>query len=210
MEKAISRTNTRPATRRMVRMSVLVAIIFLLSFTPLGYLVIGPISATTIQMPVIIGALLMGPSAGAILGGFFGLSAVLKVITMPGADLFASTILAYNPFLYIAIAMVPRILMGWLSGLIGAGFKRMKFNKSGIIGFGMTGFVGSMLNTVFYLGALWLLASGIVANFYQIDVSGVGAMVMTVAITAGLPEAIVSCVVVAAVSKALKTLDKSL
>lgn len=76
MEKAVSHSRTHYDTRRLVRMAVLVAIIFLLAFTPLGYLVIGPIAATTIQMPVIIGAVLMGPTAGAILGGFFGLSAL--------------------------------------------------------------------------------------------------------------------------------------
>lgn len=63
MEKAVSHSRTHYDTRRLVRMAVLVAIIFLLAFTPLGYLVIGPIAATTIQMPVIIGAVLMGPTA---------------------------------------------------------------------------------------------------------------------------------------------------
>ena len=198
MEKAVSHSRTHYDTRRLVRMAVLVAIIFLLAFTPLGYLVIGPIAATTIQMPV-----LMGPTAGAILGGFFGLSALLKVITMPGADLFATTIMTYSPFLYIVIAMIPRILMGWLAGLLAVGLKKMSFDKSGMVGYAITGFVGSMLNTIFYLGALWLLASNVVATYYGIDVSGVGAMVMTVATTAGIPEAIVSCIVVAAVSKAL-------
>ena len=203
MEKAVSHSRTHYDTRRLVRMAVLVAIIFLLAFTPLGYLVIGPIAATTIQMPVIIGAVLMGPTAGAILGGFFGLSALLKVITMPGADLFATTIMTYSPFLYIVIAMIPRILMGWLAGLLAVGLKKMSFDKSGMVGYAITGFVGSMLNTIFYLGALWLLASNVVATYYGIDVSGVGAMVMTVATTAGIPEAIVSCIVVAALSKAL-------
>ncbi|NCB62797.1 MAG: ECF transporter S component [Clostridia bacterium] len=204
--------NTSKKTNKMVRLSVLVAIIFLLAFTPLGYLVIGPIAATTIQMPVIIGAVLMGPAAGAILGGFFGLSAIIKVLTMPGADLFATTILQFNPFLYIVIAMVPRVLMGWLAGLLAMGLTKipaLSGNKC-IISYGVTGFVGSMLNTIFYLGALWLLASGIVAQYYGIDVSGVGAMVMGVAVSAGIPEAIVSCVVVAAVCRAMKALDKSL
>ena len=99
--------------------------------------------------------------------------------------------------------MIPRILMGWLAGLLAVGLKKMSFDKSGMVGYAITGFVGSMLNTIFYLGALWLLASNVVATYYGIDVSGVGAMVMTVATTAGIPEAIVSCIVVAAVSKAL-------
>lgn len=205
-------TNTNRKVGQMVRMAVLVAIIFLLAFTPLGYLVIGPIAATTIQMPVIIGAVLMGPVAGAVLGAFFGLSAIVKVITMPGADLFATTILQYNPFLYCVIAMVPRILMGLLAGLTAKGLKKVPALKGNrcVIAYGVTGFVGSMLNTVLYLGSLWLLASNIVAAFYGIDVSGVGAMVMGVATGAGIPEACVSCLVVAAVCRAMRAVDRTI
>ena len=77
--------NSNSKVHQITRMAILVAIIFLLAFTPLGYLTIGPIAATTIQMPVIVGAVMMGPAAGAVLGFFFGLSAVIKVLTMPGA-----------------------------------------------------------------------------------------------------------------------------
>ena len=202
-------SNTNWKVGRMVRMAVLVAIIFLLSFTPLGYLVIGPIAATTIQMPVIIGAIIMGPMAGAVLGGFFGLSAIIKVLTVPGADAVATAILGVAPFLYIVIAMVPRILMGLLAGLLYKGLRRILSEEKSLISFGITGFVGSMLNTVFYLGSLWLLASGFVAQEYAIDISGVGAMVMGVAVSAGIPEAVVSCVIVAAICKAMKVVDKS-
>lgn len=202
--------NIDPKIGRMARMALLVAIIILLTFTPLGFLTIGPIAATTIQMPVIIGAVLMGPACGAVLGGAFGVAAIAKVLMMPGADLFASTILNYNFFLYAAIAFLPRLLMGWLAGLLAAGLKRVgPLQKSGgWAAFGITGFVGSMLNTVLYLGALWLMASGIVATFYGIDVSGVGAMVLGVAWTSGVPEAIVSCLVVAAVCRAMVALDR--
>ena len=79
--------NNSAKVHQITRLAILVAIIFLLAFTPLGYLAIGPIAATTIQMPVIVGAALMGPACGAILGFFFGLSAVVKVLTMPGAEI---------------------------------------------------------------------------------------------------------------------------
>ena len=60
--------NNHSKVQQITRMAILVAIIFLLAFTPLGYLTIGPIAATTIQMPVIVGAVIMGPTAGAVLG----------------------------------------------------------------------------------------------------------------------------------------------
>lgn len=201
--------NTNKKIGKMVRLGVLTAIIFLLAFTPLGYLVIGPIAATTIQMPVIIGAVLLGPAAGAILGGFFGLSAIMKVLMMPGADVFASAVLTYTPLGYLFICMVPRILMGWLTGLLGAAFKKTRMFH-GVIGYGVTGFVGSLLNTVLYLGALWGIAAQVIANSYGVDVSSVGAIVIGTATGAGIPEAIVSCFVVAAVCRAMKVLDKTL
>lgn len=204
----MSNANVNPKVGRLARMALLVAIIILLTFTPLGYITLPFIAATTIQMPVIIGAVMMGPMAGLALGIAFGLSALCKVLMMPGADPVATAILSYNFFLYAVIAIVPRGLMGWLSGLLFAGLNKTLPNQR-LISYGITGFVGSMLNTIFYLGSPWLMASGIVAEVYSMDISGVGAMVMTVAATAGIPEAIVSCVIVAAVCRALQAIDKN-
>lgn len=204
----MSNANVNPKVGRLARMALLVAIIILLTFTPLGYITLPFIAATTIQMPVIIGAVMMGPMAGLALGIAFGLSALCKVLMMPGADPVATAILSYNFFLYAVIAIVPRGLMGWLSGLLFAGLNKTLPNQR-LISYGITGFAGSMLNTIFYLGSLWLMASGIVAEVYSMDISGVGAMVMTVAATAGIPEAIVSCVIVAAVCRALQAIDKN-
>lgn len=204
----MSNANVNPKVGRLARMALLVAIIILLTFTPLGYITLPFIAATTIQMPVIIGAVMMDPMAGLALGIAFGLSALCKVLMMPGADPVATAILSYNFFLYAVIAIVPRGLMGWLSGLLFAGLNKTLPNQR-LISYGITGFVGSMLNTIFYLGSLWLMASGIVAEVYSMDISGVGAMVMTVAATAGIPEAIVSCVIVAAVCRALQAIDKN-
>ena len=204
----MSNANVNPKVGRLARMALLVAIIILLTFTPLGYITLPFSAATTIQMPVIIGAVMMGPMAGLALGIAFGLSALCKVLMMPGADPVATAILSYNFFLYAVIAIVPRGLMGWLSGLLFAGLNKTLPNQR-LISYGITGFVGSMLNTIFYLGSLWLMASGIVAEVYSMDISGVGAMVMTVAATAGIPEAIVSCVIVAAVCRALQAIDQN-
>lgn len=210
MEK--TRTVGRTDTRKLVRMALLTGIIFLLSFTPLGYVTLGPIAATTIQMPVIIGAILMGPAAGTVLGGFFGLSAIIKVLTMPGADAFATAALTYSPAAYLFICMVPRILMGWLAGWLNRGLEHIPFFKGNgsIVGYGITGFVGSLLNTVLYLGSLWLLVAPVVAQVYAGgDMALVSSIVIGTATGAGIPEAIVSCVVVAVVSRALKVFDRS-
>lgn len=191
---------------QITRMAILAAIIFLLAFTPLGYLVVGPIAATTVQMPVIVGAVVLGPASGAVLGLFFGLSAVLKVLTMPNADPFATLALTHSPLAYLAVCLGARVLMGWLTGLLAAGLKKTRALDGGrsIIRYGAAGFVGAALNTMLYLGGLWMLCAGVISQYYGIDLSGVGSFVMTAAVTLGTPEALVSCVVVAAVCKALE------
>ena len=192
--------------QQITRMAILVAIIFLLSFTPLGYLTIGPIAATTVQMPVIVGAVMMGPVSGAILGAFFGLSAIIKVLTMPGADPFATLALTHSPFAYLVVCIGARVLMGWLSGLLASALRKIPALDGGrsVIRCGITGFVGSALNTVFYLGLLWGLCAEVISSYYGVDLSGVGNLVMTTAYAAGIPEAVVSCIVVAAVCIALE------
>ena len=207
--------NSSKKIRLLTRLAILVATIFLLANTPLGYLSIGPIAATTVQIPVIIGAVLLGPVSGAILGFFFGLSALIKVLTVPGADVFATMVMQYSPFAYLFVCMVPRILMGWLAGLLAAAFKKLpgkqnnakkNFLSNAIVQFSVTGFVGSMLNTVFYLGSLWMLASEVIATAYGTDVSAVGGIVMTTAVTAGIPEAIISAIIVSTVCKAMEVI----
>ena len=189
---------------QITRVAILVASIFLLAFTPLGYLRVGPIAATTVQMPVIVGAVLMGPSVGAVLGFFFGMTAVISVLIMPGADAFATLAMTHSPFAYLLVCLGARILMGWLSGLLAAGLHRLSSRRFSLLGYGMTGLVGSAMNTVFYLGGLWALCAGVISQYYGIDLSGVGGFVMTAAVSLGAPEALVSCVVVAAVCKALE------
>ncbi len=197
--------NSSSNVRKIARLAILTAIIFLLSFTPLGYLVIGPIAATTIQMPVLIGAALMGPASGAVLGFFFGLSAIIKVLTTPGADLYATTALTYAPALYIIVCMGSRVLMGWLSGLLGNGLRRAGLNgNKSVIRYGATGLVGSFMNTVFYLGSLWLLCARVIAEHTDMSVDAIGTVALTVTASAGIPEAIVSCIIVAAVCKAVE------
>lgn len=191
---------------QITRLAILVAIVFLLAFTPLGYLRVGPIAATTVQMPVIVGAVLMGPVSGAVLGFFFGMTAVISVLLMPGADAFATLAMTHAPASYLFVCLGARILMGWLAGLLAAGLKKLPALEGGrsLIGYGAAGFAGAAMNTVFYLGGLWLLCAGVISQFYGIDLSGVGSFVMAAAVSLGLPEALVSCVVVAAVCKALE------
>ena len=69
-----NRTNVRWLTQ----LALLVAILLVLNYTPLGYLQIGPLSASLLTVPVAIGAMTMNPMAGAILGGVFGATSFIQ------------------------------------------------------------------------------------------------------------------------------------
>ena len=61
-------------TLKMVQMAILIAVLLVMSYTPLGYLKIGLLSISLLSIPVVIGAMLFGPAAGAALGAVFGLT----------------------------------------------------------------------------------------------------------------------------------------
>ena len=117
------RTVSKVRTLKMVQLAMFTAIILLLAFTPLGYIKLtAGLSVTLIGLPVIIGAITLGPSAGAILGTVFGLTSFAQAF---GFDALGAILLGENPIGLFITCMVPRILMGWLTGLIFKGLKRI-------------------------------------------------------------------------------------
>jgi len=107
-------------TYELVLMSLFTAIIVIMAFTPLGYIPLVVINATIIHIPVILGALFLGPKKGAFLGFVFGFTSFInntfKAVT-PSAFVF-SPVLAANVvgvsgiFKSLYICFVPRILVG--------------------------------------------------------------------------------------------------
>lgn len=141
-------------TKRMVLLAMLSGILLVMSFTPLGYLNIGPLAISLNMIPVGIAAVALGPSGGAILGAVFGITSVLQCVGIGGSSLMGATLFEINPILTIIQRLVPRILAGWLAGVIYLIAK--KFLKHGIASC-ITGFFAAFLNTVLFMSALVLL-----------------------------------------------------
>ena len=104
----------------LVLTALFTAIIIIMAFTPLGYIPLFVINATIIHIPVILGALFLGPKKGAFLGFVFGLTSFFNNTFRPAtASAFVfSPVLAYNVagvpgiFKSLYICFVPRILVG--------------------------------------------------------------------------------------------------
>ena len=70
-------------TKWMVSVALMAAIVIVLANTPLGMIQLPIIKATTVHIPVILGAILLGPAAGAILGGVFGICSLISNTMAP-------------------------------------------------------------------------------------------------------------------------------
>ena len=88
------RKNGKLNTTYMVEMALLIAIILIMAFTPIGYIKTFGLEITLIVVPVAVGAVVLGPAAGAILGGVFGLTSFIQCF---GMSAFGAMLLSINP-----------------------------------------------------------------------------------------------------------------
>lgn len=141
-------------TRKMVTLAMLGAILLIMSFTPLGYLNIGPLAISLNMIPVGIAAVTLGPSGGMIMGALFGMTSFLQCIGIGGTSAMGVILFEISPFLAFVQRFIPRLLAGLLSGYIYLGVK--KLTNATVANF-VTGFSAALLNTVLFMFALIVL-----------------------------------------------------
>ncbi|MBO7710471.1 MAG: ECF transporter S component [Lachnospiraceae bacterium] len=198
--------NTTKDTRYMVTLALMAAIVILLANTPLGMIQLPVIKATTVHIPVIIGAVLLGPAAGAFLGGVFGICSMISNTQAPTLLSFA-----FSPFLSTTgfagvvkalwISIGCRIMIGVVAGWAWRGFKKLRI--PGPIALAATGFIGSMTNTVLVMGSIFLLFARQYAEVKNVGMEAVFGLIMATVTGAGVPEAIAAAVLVGVITTAI-------
>lgn len=193
-------------TRWLTSVALMMAIVILLANTPLGMIQLPIIKATTVHIPVIIGAILLGPAAGAILGATFGVCSLISNTMAPTLLSFA-----FSPFMSMSgipgaikalwISIGCRVMIGVVSGWFWILLK--KLNVHGILALPVTGFIGSMTNTVFVMGSIYLLLASEYATAKSVAVDTVWGLVMGTVLASGVPEAIAAAIIVAVVGEAM-------
>lgn len=178
---------TNSNARRIVVLGLFTAIIIIQSWIPfLGFITIGPLSMTIIPITVILATLWLGTKDGTILGFVFGLNA-LAVAWIRGNPI--ERMIFTSPL----VSILPRILMPIILGLLikyildrfPEGFKA-----------GAAGFIGSLLNTVFVLGAIGLFKpQEYLGAIEGASTSQLWSILMIVVTTNGIPEAILATLV---------------
>ena len=193
-------------TRWTVGVALMAAIVVLLANTPLGMIQLPIIKATTVHIPVILGAILLGPMAGAILGAVFGICSIVSATVAPTLMSFAfspfmSTTGMPGVFKSLWIALGCRILVGVISGWLWIGLKKLKLND--MIALPIVGFLGSMSNTVLVMGSIYFLLAEQYAAAREVAMSAVYGLIMATITGVGVMEAIAALVLVTAIGKAL-------
>lgn len=141
-------------SRRTTLLGLLTAILMVFGMTPLGYLNIGPLAISFNMIPVAIGAAALGPVGGAILGAVFGMTSFLQCLGIGGSSAMGVILLQINPVFAFIQRFVPRVLAGFLVGVIYQLARRVF--SPGVSG-SIAGFCAALLNTVLFMGALILL-----------------------------------------------------
>ena len=188
-------------THWMVGVAMMAAIVVLLANTPLGMIQLPIIKATTTHIPVILGAILMGPLAGTILGCVFGICSMINNTIAPALLSFA-----FSPFLSTSligavkalwVAVGCRAMIGWLW----IGLKKVK--APDLIALPIVGFIGAWTNTVCVMGSIYFLLRPEYAKAMGVGIEAVFGLVMAVITGSSIAEAVAALVLVTAIGKVL-------
>lgn len=197
---------TKRDTRYMATLAMLCGLLLVMGMTGIGFIPLPIIKATTMHIPVILGAILLGPGAGAVLGGVFGLCSIWANTTTPGLLSFA-----FSPFMTtegligavksLWIALGCRIFFGFVSGWIWRIAKR--FSREDYITLPVTAAVSTLCHTAFVMGSIYLLLAQQYAQAKNVAITAVFGLIMGTVTASGIPEAIVAAILVTVIGKAL-------
>lgn len=206
--------NRKKDTRWLVGVAMMAAIVVLLANTPLGLINIPPIKATTTHIPVILGSILLGPMAGGILGGVFGVCSMISntIAPVPASICFSPVLAvsmggALSAVKALWVSLGCRILIGVVAGWLWILLKKLR--ASDMIALPVVGFIGSMTNTVTVMGSIFFLFRAEYATANNKAVSAVFDFIMATVTGVGVMEALVALVLVAAIGKALLRVNRA-
>lgn len=197
--------------RYLCEVALLIAIELVMKLLGLGSVPVGPLYMSFLTVPIAVGAMLLGPMCGTILGAVFGLVSFKDAIT--GVSIMNSTFFQISPLKTLFLCVGTRILMGFCVGWLFKLFQKIDPTKS--ICYVLGALTAPLLNTLFFMSYICLV-------FYQTDyiqnlVATLGVanpLTFVIALVGlqGLVEAVVCTIVGGAVSKgaavALSKLNK--
>ncbi len=197
-------------TRYMASLAMLCGVLLAMGMTGIGFIPLPVIKATTMHIPVILGAVLLGPAAGGLLGGLFGLCSIWNNTTVPGLLSFA-----FSPFMTtegipgvlksIWIAFCCRVLFGILAGWVWKLVK--KLCSADYAALPVTAAISTLLHTFLVMGSIYALLAQQYADAKNVGLTAVFGLIMGTVTASGIPEAIAAAILVTVIGKALLRLQ---
>jgi uncharacterized membrane protein len=182
---------------QMTTLALFIALIVLMTFTPnFGYIQTGLFSITLIHIPVIIGAAILGPIGGLVLGLTWGITSYLYALSLGTIE----AMIFLNPM----VSIVPRIFVGLIVSYSALALKIIKM--SDWLRFALSAFIGTLSNTILVLSAIFVFASAGLVSFNQ-AVSTIYTIVIS---TNGLLELFAAIFLVPTVIEAIKKVRPNL
>ncbi len=193
-------------TRYMATLAMLCGVLLVMGMTGIGFIPLPVIKATTMHIPVILGAILLGPAAGAVLGAVFGLCSIWANTVTPGLLSFA-----FSPFMTteglpgifksLWIALGCRILLGVIAGWLWIALRKVL--KKDYLALPTTAAIATLCHTVLVMGSIYLLLAQQYAAAKNVAFSAVFGLIMGTVTASGIPEAIAAAILVTVIGKAL-------
>lgn len=148
--------NTNKQLRNLVLLALFVALEMVFRLIGLGRIPVGPLYMSFMTVPIAVGAMLLGPWQGAVLGTVFGLCSLWDAVNGSGG--MTNIFFGISPVHTVILCVGTRALMGWLTGLI---FRWIhKIDKTKTVSYFVGAFCAPFLNTLFFMGYIVLV-------FYQ-------------------------------------------
>lgn len=146
------------SAKNIAYLAVLLALVIVLQIWGSG-VKIGTTSVSFVLIPIVLGAILLGPVAGAFLGCAFGV--VVIVMGVMGVDYFTFVVFSDHPVLTVILCLVKGAAAGFVAGIL---FKVLR-GKSESAAVLVSALAAPVVNTgLFILGAL-LMSDTLSANF---------------------------------------------
>ena len=196
---------TKTDVRKLATLAMLVGILLVMGMTGIGFIPLPVIKATTMHIPVILGAILLGPSCGAILGGVFGLCSIWANTTAPGVLSFA-----FSPFMTtegfvgvlkaLWISLGCRILLGAVAGWLWQLLKKLKLPDLAALPIAAT--IATVFHTLAVMGSIYILLASQYAAAKNVAMEAVFGLVMGTVTASGIPEAIAAAFLITLIGKA--------
>ena len=192
-------------TKNLVLLSLFIAIEVVMSNVPfLGFIPVGALRATTLHIPVIIAGIVIGKNQGAFIGLVFGLCSLFTNTITPTVSSFIFSPFISGSFFSLIIVLVPRILIGYVSGLI---YDIMK-KKNETLGIISGSFIGGLTNTILVLLGIYLIFANQYAAMLNMDADALLPYILGIVSTQGLLEAVLGTIISFMASKVLLKLYK--